>query len=66
MIKRSKKSLAQRIALVRRGRGCLKRVRGEKPLSEWWEQHKAKERELEEKRLRGFSWSATEGFKYPQ
>jgi AbrB family looped-hinge helix DNA binding protein len=37
-------------ALIRRGRGILKRKPGDKPLAEEWAEHKKAERELEERR----------------
>ena len=39
-------------ALIRRGRGILKRAQGGKPLSEEWAEHREKERELEERHAR--------------
>jgi AbrB family looped-hinge helix DNA binding protein len=36
-------------ALIKRGRGILKRKLGEKPLSEEWAEHQKQERELEER-----------------
>lgn len=35
-------------ALIKRGRGIIKRKPGEPPMSEWWAEHKRQERELEE------------------
>jgi AbrB family looped-hinge helix DNA binding protein len=35
-------------ALIKRGRGIIKRKRGEPPISKWWPEHKRQERELEE------------------
>jgi hypothetical protein len=61
MIKRSEKSLAQRIKLICSARGFLKPKSGEKPFSEWWVQQKAEERELEEGG-RGMVNTATERF----
>jgi AbrB family looped-hinge helix DNA binding protein len=39
-------------ALIKRGRGILKRTRGGKPLTEDWAEHKKQERALEERRAR--------------
>jgi bifunctional DNA-binding transcriptional regulator/antitoxin component of YhaV-PrlF toxin-antitoxin module len=39
-------------ALIKRGRGILKRRQGEKPLAEQWAEHKKQERELEERHAR--------------
>ena len=39
-------------ALIRRGRGILKRGRGAKPLTEDWAEHKKQERALEERHAR--------------
>jgi AbrB family looped-hinge helix DNA binding protein len=39
-------------ALIKRGRGILKRGPGNKPLSEEWAEHKKEERELEERHAR--------------
>ncbi|MGP8199795.1 MAG: AbrB/MazE/SpoVT family DNA-binding domain-containing protein [Limisphaerales bacterium] len=39
-------------ALIKRGRGILKRGPGNKPFSEEWAEHKQEERELEERRAR--------------
>lgn len=36
-------------ALIRRGRGILKRARGGKPLTEEWAEHRKQERALEER-----------------
>lgn len=36
-------------ALVRSGRGIIKRKEGEKPLAEWWAEYKKEETALEEK-----------------
>ena len=36
-------------ALIRRGRGILKRTQGGKPLTEDWAQHKKEERALEDR-----------------
>jgi hypothetical protein len=49
MTKRSEKSLAHRLELIRYGRGCLKRKRGEKPFSESWAEYKKQERALEQR-----------------
>ncbi len=35
-------------ALIKRGRGIIKRKPGEPPMSEWWAKHKAEEKALEE------------------
>jgi bifunctional DNA-binding transcriptional regulator/antitoxin component of YhaV-PrlF toxin-antitoxin module len=35
-------------ALIKRGRGIIKRKPGDKPLKEWWAEHKAEEKALEE------------------
>lgn len=37
-------------ALIRRGRGIIKRKAGEKPMAEWWADFKKEEMELEERR----------------
>jgi AbrB family looped-hinge helix DNA binding protein len=34
-------------ALIRRGRGIAKRKPGEPPMSEWWAEHKRREKEIE-------------------
>ncbi len=39
-------------ALIKRGRGILKRKPGEKPLADEWAEHKKHERELEERHAR--------------
>lgn len=39
-------------ALIKRGRGILKRKSGEKSLAEEWAEHKKQERELEERHAR--------------
>jgi AbrB family looped-hinge helix DNA binding protein len=39
-------------ALIKRGRGILKRKSGDKPLAEEWAEHKKQERELEERHAR--------------
>ena len=39
-------------ALIKRGRGILKRKSGDKPLAEEWAAHKKQERELEERHAR--------------
>ena len=39
-------------ALIRRGRGILKRTQGGKPLTEDWAQHKKEERVLEDRHAR--------------
>lgn len=39
-------------ALIKRGRGILKRKPGDKPLAEEWADHKKQERELEERHAR--------------
>src|SRR5436190_17921275 len=39
-------------ALIKRGRGILKRKSGDKPLVEEWAEHKKQERELEERHAR--------------
>jgi AbrB family looped-hinge helix DNA binding protein len=39
-------------ALIKRGRGILKRKLGDKPLAEEWAEHKKQERELEERHAR--------------
>lgn len=39
-------------ALIRRGRGILKRKPGDKPLAEQWAEHKKQERDLEERHAR--------------
>ena len=39
-------------ALIRSGRGILKRKAGEKPLAQEWAEHKKQERELEERHAR--------------
>lgn len=39
-------------ALIRKGRGILKRKPGEEPLTEQWAEHKRQERELEERHAR--------------
>ena len=36
-------------ALIRRGRGILKRKPGEKPFAEEWAEHKKREKELEDR-----------------
>ena len=39
-------------ALIKRGRGILKRKPGDRPLAEQWAEHKKQERELEERHAR--------------
>jgi len=39
-------------ALIKRGRGILKRKPGDKPLTEEWAEHKEQERKLEERNAR--------------
>jgi hypothetical protein len=39
-------------ALIKRGRGILKRASGGKPLAEDWAEHKKRERALEERHAR--------------
>ncbi len=39
-------------ALIKRGRGILKRKPGDKPLADQWAEHKKQERELEERHAR--------------
>lgn len=39
-------------ALIKRGRGILKRKPGDKPLAEYWAEQKKQERELEERHAR--------------
>ena len=39
-------------ALIKRGRGILKRRPGERPLTEEWAEHRKQERELEERHAR--------------
>jgi len=39
-------------ALIRRGRGILKRKSGDRPFSEEWAEHKKREMELEERHAR--------------
>ena len=39
-------------ALIKQGRGILKRKAGDKPLAEEWAEHKKQERELEERHAR--------------
>jgi hypothetical protein len=52
MTKRSKKSLDQRLELIRSGRGCLKREPEGVPFSRSWMEYKEQERKLDEKRFR--------------
>ena len=37
-------------ALIKRGRGIIKRKPGEPPMSEWWAEQKREEKQLEEAR----------------
>ncbi len=39
-------------ALIKRGRGILKRKPGDKPLAEEWAEHKKQERDLEDRHAR--------------
>jgi AbrB family looped-hinge helix DNA binding protein len=39
-------------ALIKRGRGIVKRKSGEPSMSEWWAEHKREEKELEERHAR--------------
>jgi len=39
-------------ALIKRGRGILKRKPGDKPLAEEWAEHKKQEKELEDRHAR--------------
>ena len=50
MKRRSQKPLAERIKLIRSGRGILKVKAGDKPFAQRWAEHVAEEKELEEKR----------------
>jgi hypothetical protein len=50
MKKRPTKSLAERIKVIRSARGSLKGKMGDKPFAQWWAEHVAEEKELEEKR----------------
>jgi hypothetical protein len=55
MPKRSSKSAAQTRELIRSFRGMFKRKPGDKPFAQWWAEHKAEERELEERRSQRLS-----------
>ena len=46
----SKPTKAERHAAIRRARGIIRRKPGEKPFAEWWADHKAEERVLEDRR----------------
>jgi hypothetical protein len=48
MPKDDKRSLEERIKLIRAGRGLLKRA-GQKPMTEWWPEYKAEEKVLEDR-----------------
>jgi AbrB family looped-hinge helix DNA binding protein len=39
-------------ALIKRGRGIVKRKPGDPPMAEWWPEHKNQETQLEERRAR--------------
>ena len=39
-------------ALIKRGRGIIKRKPGDPAMSEWWAEHKKEEKELEERHAR--------------
>jgi AbrB family looped-hinge helix DNA binding protein len=39
-------------ALIKRGRGIIKRKPGDAPLSEWWAEHQRAEKELEDRHAR--------------
>jgi hypothetical protein len=39
-------------ALIKRGRGIVKRKPGDQPLAEEWAEHKQEERQLEERHVR--------------
>jgi bifunctional DNA-binding transcriptional regulator/antitoxin component of YhaV-PrlF toxin-antitoxin module len=45
-------------ALIKRGRGIVKRKPGDPPISEWWAEHKKQEKELEGRHAQSHS-SAT-------
>ncbi len=49
MAKRAQKSREELLNLIRSFRGMSKRP-GQRPLAEWWAQHKTEERRLEEAR----------------
>jgi hypothetical protein len=46
----SKPTKAEMHTAVRRARGIIRRKPGEKPFAEWWADHKAEERALEDRR----------------
>jgi hypothetical protein len=46
---KSATKLARQLAAIRRAHGIVKRKPDEKPLAEWWAEHKREERELEDK-----------------
>ena len=38
-------------AFIKGAKGMIQKKKGEKPMAEWWPQHKAEERTIEEKKL---------------
>jgi hypothetical protein len=49
MTKRSQTSLPEKIALIRFGRGCLKRKSTGWPFSKTWAEYKEQERQLDDR-----------------
>ena len=47
----SKPTKTAMLAAIRRGRGIVRRIPGDKPFAEWWAEHKAAEKVLEERKL---------------
>ncbi len=50
----SKPTKAAQLAAIRRARGSIRRQPGEQSFAEWWADHKAEERALEERRVTRF------------
>ena len=50
----SKPTKVAQLAAIRRARGSIRRKPGEKPFAEWWADHKAEERALEDRRVARF------------
>ena len=47
-----KPTKAEMLAAIRRARGIVRRKPGDKPFAGWWAEYKAKEKALEERKLR--------------
>ena len=47
----AKPTKSEMLAAIRRGRGSIRRKPGDKSFAEWWAEHKADEKALEERKL---------------